>query len=153
MIDFSTVTNIKIPEGNVIKITKGTDLLWELPSNDPAGGIVWSVGVRLNKTTGAEETNAYYSASQLIYYDPNDTYNILIADPSVVSICVCWYDDNYYCGYNGSTSITEDYGDEGLSVNLVPMNSATKFRIRAYTIFNTDPDRTNALKEISVVGQ
>lgn len=34
MIDFTGVTAIAIPEGNVIKITRGEEILWEKPSAD-----------------------------------------------------------------------------------------------------------------------
>lgn len=93
--------------------------------------LVWSTGVKLNTTTGAEESDSRYAASDYIEFVDGGTYTLYRSQDSAIGVKVCYYDEN-----KNFLSASEELIQAGVSGNLsavVPTVSGAKyFRVRFY---------------------
>jgi hypothetical protein len=112
--------------------------------------ITWNVGVKLDKNSGEEGSGAQYAASQSVPYASSYTYTIATTNDYHVQAAVCWYDaSGNYLGWNDALTSGGSPGTNQSAV-LTPKENAASFRIRAYSIHSSDPDRVNSLNRISL---
>lgn len=135
-------------EGNLTEI--GTVTVGGIIDESGDIAITWGVGVKLDKNSGAEGSGAQYAASQSIPYDSSYTYTIATTNDFHVQAAICWYDaSGGYLGWNDALTASSSPGANRSAV-LAPKGSAASFRIRAYSIHSTDPERVNSLNRVSL---
>lgn len=118
---------------------------------DESGPIVieWAGGVKLDKNNGTEGSGSNYGASQSIAYDSTYQYTIATTNNYATQAAICWYGDSGYLGWNDVISAGTTPGSQASAI-LTPLDGATSFRVRAYTIHSDATNRDNVLSYISV---
>lgn len=141
---------LKYENANGTKTDIGTFTVGGIADESGPIAIDWATGVKLDKNTGAEGSGSQYGASQSIAFDSNYAYTLATSNDYHVSAAICWYDASG--GYIGWNDALKSGSSPGTSVSavLVPMDNAASFRIRAYSIHSTDPDRINSLNGLTL---
>lgn len=102
--------------------------------------LVWSNGVKLDKTTGAEGVGEGYSATPLLELWEGYTYTAHRAADTYGGISICYYDANG--GYLGYEELWNSNDRTQKDVAFTPKPNATHFRVRGY--FGTNYITTGA---------
>lgn len=101
---------------------------------------VWQLGVKLDKSTGAEGSGGNYTACEPIYIGDGETYVFSVANNYYLSGVACWYGS--VGNYLGNTEMISGAASPGAaaSATLKPIAGAAYFRLRLYHIWNASSD-------------
>lgn len=96
----------------------------------------WQLGVKLDKTTGAESSGGYYTACAPIYIEDGETYVFSVANNYYLNGVACWYGSGG--NYLGYTEMIDGASSPGAaaSATLKPLTGAAYFRLRIYQIWD-----------------
>lgn len=101
---------------------------------------IWQLGVKLDKTTGAESSGGYYTACAPIYVEDGATYVFSVANNYYLSGAACWYGSSgNYLGYTEMIDSASSPGTAA-SATLKPLSGAAYFRLRIYQIWDASSD-------------
>lgn len=106
--NFASVKTVAIPEGKVVKISKGNTVLWKSePEEEPIVNLIDTVGVtsgkRLSTSSGSEKTQSGYFITGKMSAQKGDVFRTSGADfddgGSFAGV-FCWKTDGAYWTYS-----------------------------------------------------
>lgn len=103
----------------------------------------WQLGVKLDKTTGAESSGGYYTACAPIYIEDGETYVFSVANNYYLNGVACWYGSGG--NYLGYTEMIDGASSPGAaaSATLKPLTGAAYFRLRIYQIWDASSNASS----------
>lgn len=159
--DFTGVSAVAIPEGNVLRILCGTEVLWEKPSSytnqvpisiDTDGNVYngtgYKNGYRLS-SSGGESEAAYCAVTGFIKAKAGDTIRIKGYQWVGSGQSTCYigtYDENFakvYMGnaigsYHTATIIESSAYDATTGINTIVLKSGVSYEYIRLSVFYSD---------------
>lgn len=140
--DISSCTDISklyvLPDGFIYAYILGESTGTKTETVSP----VWQLGVKLDKSTGAESSGGQYTACEPIYIADGETYVFSVANNYYLNGVVCWYGSSgNYLGYTEMIASASSNG-AATSATLKPLTGAGYFRLRLYHIWDASSNPT-----------
>lgn len=109
----------------------------------PDTALTWSVGTKLDSSTGAESTSTSYAASNYVEIIDGWTYSLVKTSESAVGAKVCYYDvSKTFLSTSGDVLVT---GTATETVAVPIISGAKYFRIRLYVGEGVEDKHINAV--------
>lgn len=109
----------------------------------PDTALTWSVGTKLDSSTGAESSSTSYAASNYVYIIDGWTYSLVKTSESAVGAKVCYYDANKNFLSTSGDVLTTGIATETVAVPII--GGAKYFRIRLYAGEGMQEKHVNAV--------
>lgn len=109
----------------------------------------WQLGMKLDKSTGAESSGGQYTACEPIYIADGETYVFSVANNYYLNGVACWYGSSgNYLGYTEAIASASSPG-AAAAATLKPLTGAAYFRLRLYHIWDVSSNSTSVQAQLN----